>query len=282
MRIVSWNINSIRARLHRVEPWIERHSPDVVLLQETKCLDEAFPRASFEQLGYRVVTSGATSRLSGYNGVAIASRVGLSQVRQGFPAAHQAALQARAEDDWNPSWVHEPRMLTARCGGVRVTSVYAPNGRSVDHPHFRYKLAWFETLGEWMGEPGRSVALVAGDMNVAPADVDVWNPKGWRGRTHVSPAERKRISSILAAGWRDAWELGSAPGHPDGAGPDDPVRFTWWNYRPGCYVKDQGLRLDLAFASPVLARRIGAAWVDRDERGRDRPSDHSPLVLDLI
>jgi exodeoxyribonuclease-3 len=272
MRIVSWNINSIRARLHRIEAWLDRHQPDVLLLQETKCSDETFPRGPFESRGFDVAALGGTSRLSGYNGVAIASRVGMSSVQRGLPVEHTAALRARVEADWNPTWVDEPRLLTARCGGVRVSSVYAPNGRAVDHAHFRYKLAWIEALAAWMGEPGRSTALVAGDMNVAPEDVDVWNPKGWRGRTHVSPEERARVAQIITQGWRDAWAIacGAAP-----------VRFTWWNYRPGCYTKDQGLRIDLAFASPVLARRLTSAWVDRDERGRDRPSDHAPLVLDL-
>jgi exodeoxyribonuclease-3 len=301
MRIVSWNINSIRARLQRVEAWLDRYEPDVLLLQETKCSDEAFPRAPFAARGFEVAALGGASRLSGYNGVAIASRVGISAVQQGLPARHLAALRARVEPDWNPAWVDEPRMLTARCGGVRVSSVYAPNGRAVDHAHFRYKLAWFEALAAWMGTPGRSTALVAGDMNVAPTDEDVWNPKGWRGRTHVSPEERARVTAILSQGWLDAWETACGPAAvgrraarqrlgdrrdgggecSDGEAPAAPVRFTWWNYRPGCYTKDQGLRIDLAFASPLLARRLTGAWVDRAERGRDRPSDHAPLVLDL-
>ncbi|MEM9466689.1 MAG: exodeoxyribonuclease III [Actinomycetota bacterium] len=256
MRIATWNINSIRSRIDQVVGWAIDHDVDVVLLQETKCGDADFPFASFADAGYAVAHHGVDH----WNGVAIASRVGLDEVARGFAGPQSAPFD-------------EPRLVAATCGGIRVWSAYVPNGRALDDPHYLYKLVWLERLRAELDRAGAAdgQAVVAGDFNVAPADLDIYDPKRWRRRTHASAPERDGIRHLLELGLVDI----ARDHHPD------THEFTWWNYRPGQFEKDAGLRIDLALLSPATAARVTAVWVDRAARAHERPSDHAPLVLDL-
>jgi exodeoxyribonuclease-3 len=252
MRIVSWNVNSIRTRRDRVIDWLERHQPDIVLLQETKCVDDDLGKEAFEALGYEVAHWG----IDHWNGVAVLSRVGLHDVERGFPGVQRPPY-------------HEARLISASCGGLRVHSVYGPNGRELDDPHYLYKLVWLERLRATV-DPDVPT-LLAGDFNVAPADVDIYDPRRWRRRTHASPPERAAIDAILDRGFVDVTRIHlPAPG-----------TFTWWSYRPGQFERNQGLRIDLALCTPDVAERTTGVWIDTEERGGERPSDHAPLVLDL-
>ncbi|MGD9703889.1 MAG: exodeoxyribonuclease III [Acidimicrobiia bacterium] len=255
-RIVSWNVNSIRSRTEAIAGWIDRHDPDVVLLQETRCADPHFPFGVFESRGYAVAHHGANHR----NGVAIASRIGLDAVRRGFEPTGEAPFD-------------EARLISARCGGVRIHSVYVPNGRAVDDPHYVFKLAWLDHLrAELAADLGAGVpTIVAGDFNVAPADLDIYDPVQWRRRTHASPPERAAIAALEADGLVDVMRsLDPSPG-----------LYTWWNYRPGQFEKNRGLRIDLVLASAELVPHVRRVWVDVATRGDLRPSDHAPVVLDL-
>lgn len=254
-RIATWNVNSIRTRIDRVVAWMEANDPDVVLLQETKCSDAQFAdlAPAFEAAGYEVAHHGVDHR----NGVAIASRVGLCDVARGF-------------DGCNRFPYDEPRLITATCGGIRCQSVYVPNGRELDDPHYLYKLVWLERLRANV-DPSRPT-VCAGDFNVAPADIDIYDPVRWRRRTHASPPERAAIAALVDLGLRDVTrDLEPEPG-----------LYTWWSYRPGQFEANRGLRIDLALCSPDVADRVAAVRVDREERAGDRPSDHAPLVLDLV
>jgi exodeoxyribonuclease III len=247
-------VNSIRTRVDRVLAWLTTHEPDVVLLQETKCSDAQFAELapSFEAAGYEVAHHGVDHR----NGVAIASRLGLSEVARGFGGCNRSPYD-------------EPRLISATCGGVRCQSVYVPNGRELDDPHYLYKLVWLERL---RANVDASRPLVcAGDFNVAPADIDIYDPARWRRRTHASPPERAAIAALGDTGLRDV----TREHHPE------PHLYTWWSYRPGQFEANRGLRIDLALCSPQVADRVVDVWVDRDERAGDRPSDHAPLVVDL-
>ena len=256
MRIASWNVNSIRTRVDQTVAWSVANDADVVLLQETKCGDGDFPFAAFADAGYEVAHHGVDH----WNGVAIASRVGIDDVHRGFHGPQSPPFD-------------EPRLVAATCGGVRVWSVYVPNGRELDDPHYLYKLVWLERLRSELATTdavaGRSI--IAGDFNVAPADLDIYDPKRWRRRTHASPAERDGIRHLLELGFADIARDHHADTH----------EFTWWNYRPGQFEKDAGLRIDLALCSPSIAATVDRVWVDRAARAHERPSDHAPLVLDL-
>ncbi|MEM8706103.1 MAG: exodeoxyribonuclease III [Actinomycetota bacterium] len=256
MRIATWNINSIRTRVGQTVAWAVANDADVVLLQETKCGDADFPFEAFTDAGYEVAHHGVDH----WNGVAIASRTGLDDVQRGFHGPQSPPFD-------------EPRIIAATCGDVRVWSVYVPNGRELDDPHYLYKLVWLERLRAELALAGAADArsVVAGDFNVAPADQDVYDPKRWRRRTHASPPERDGIRSLLDLGLVDL----ARDRHPD------TPEFTWWNYRPGQFDKDHGLRIDLTLVSPAIADAATAVWVDRDARAHERPSDHAPLVLDL-
>ncbi len=256
MRVVSWNVNSIRSRTGHVARWIETHAPDVVALQETKCTDAAFPAEVFTDRGYEVVHHGRDH----WNGVAIASRVGLVDVLPGFPGPQRPPFD-------------EARVLSATCGGLRVVSLYVPNGRGLDDPHYLFKLVWLERL--------RSVAaaelaagaplLLLGDFNVAPTDRDIYDPVRWRRRTHASPPERAAVAALVDLGLVD----------PHRERDPGPGLFTWWGYRPGMFETDRGLRIDLALVAPSVAARVVDAWIDRGARAEPQPSDHAPVVLDL-
>jgi exodeoxyribonuclease-3 len=273
VRIATWNVNSLKARLEKVEWWLERATPDVLLLQETKLSDELTPVLPFSMAGYELLHHGEGR----WNGVAIASRVGLADVVTNFGDGSVRSSAAGtsvsvAEEDFDP--FDEARMVSAVCGGVRVVSVYAPNGRVVGSPFYAGKLAWFARLRRWLDEtqdPGAPL-LIGGDFNVAPADLDVWDPAAAHGGTHVSEPERAAFRTLLDWGLQDAWRARNPALR----------RFTWWDYRAGNFQRDEGMRIDHLLVTAPVAARVVAAEVDREARkGKPVPSDHAPLVLDL-
>jgi exodeoxyribonuclease-3 len=273
VRIATWNVNSLKARLEKVEWWLERAAPDVLLLQETKLSDDAAPVIAFEMAGYTLVHHGEGR----WNGVAIASRVGAADVVTNFgdgPVRSSAAGSdvSTAEEDFDP--FDEARMVSAICGGIRVVSLYAPNGRALATPFYDGKLAWFARLRRWLDEtqdPATPIVL-GGDLNVAPADEDVWDPEATHGSTHVSGPEREAFRALLAWGLTDVYR----------ARHDEPGRFTWWDYRAGNFQRNEGMRIDHLLATAPLATRVVAVEIDREARkGKPVPSDHAPLVMDV-
>jgi exodeoxyribonuclease-3 len=267
MRIATWNVNSLRARVDKVLWWLERARPDVLLMQETKLSDDDAPVDTFRNAGYEVAHHGEGR----WNGVAIASRVGIADVVPNFGEPRRAPRTADVGDD-EP--LAEARMVAAVCGGVRVVSLYAPNGRSVGSPFYEAKLVWYDRLARWLetaATPGDAL-LVGGDFNVAPADADVWDPAACHGGTHVSPAEREAFARLCRWGLTDAYR----------AHHTEPARFTWWDYRAGAFHKNEGMRIDHLLLTSGLAARVVWAEIDREARkGKPLPSDHTPLVVDL-
>ncbi|MBT0772653.1 exodeoxyribonuclease III [Kineosporia sp. J2-2] len=259
MRIATWNVNSMRARIDRAVAWLERSDVDVVAFQETKCKDEQFPTARFEEIGYQVAHLGHSQ----WNGVAIVSRVGIDDVERGFPGM----------PSWGDPPAAEARALGATCGGVRVWSLYVPNGRTLDDPHLVYKLEWLKALRaagqNWLtADPQAQIALV-GDWNVAPQDDDVWDMAAFEGSTHVSGPERDAFNGVVDAGYADVVR------------PHTPGAFTYWDYQQLRFPKRQGMRIDFALASPALASRVKTAVIDREERKGKGASDHAPVIVDL-
>ncbi|MET0154457.1 MAG: exodeoxyribonuclease III [Candidatus Binatia bacterium] len=267
MRIATWNVNSLKARLEKVMWWLERARPDVLLMQETKLADSDAPAGAFRDAGYELAHHGEGR----WNGVAIASRCGVDDVVTNFG---QPLGPARTPDAGDDEPLAEARMIAARCGGIRVVSLYAPNGRAVGSPFYDAKLAWFDRHTRWLGEaadPAEPLVL-GGDFNVAPEDIDVWDPRGCHGGTHVSPAEREAFARLCRWGLVDAYRLR----HPE------PGRYTWWDYRAGNFHKNFGMRIDHLLATRPLAERTVWAEIDREARkGKPLPSDHAPLVIDL-
>jgi exodeoxyribonuclease-3 len=266
VRIATWNVNSLKARLEKVTWWLERARPDVLLLQETKLPDREAPAAAFERLGYDLAHHGEGGR----NGVAIASRCGIEDVLRNFGVPLQPAHTDAGDDE--P--MAEARMIAARCGGVRVVSIYAPNGRVVGSVFYEAKLAWYDRLTRWLREAADASEplVVGGDFNVAPEDADVWDPRAAHGGTHVSPAERQAFAILVKWGLLDAYRLL----HPE------PGRYTWWDYRAGHFHKNFGMRIDHLLVSAPLKDRVVWAEIDREARkGKPIPSDHAPLVIDL-
>ncbi len=264
MRIATWNVNSVGARLPRLLQWLGTAEPDVLCLQELKAADVP---GEVLDLGYEAAVHG-TGR---WNGVAILSRVGLADVRQGL----------RDEPGYRPEdamlEATEPRAVGATCGGVRVWSVYVPNGRSPDHPHYAYKLAWLDALHATVAEELSSHErfAVLGDFNIAPTDADVWDPKAFATSTHVTEPERSRLAALRALGLTDVV--------PRAMKYDTP--YTYWDYRAGMFHKNQGMRIDLVYASAALAADVDDAYIDREARktgvkGTPAPSDHAPVVVD--
>ncbi len=256
MRIATWNVNSLKQRLPRLLPWLDQRRPEVVCLQETKLADAAFAELLGDELstrGYVVAAHGEAA----WNGVAILSRVGLDDVMRGLEGAPGFP---------NP----EARAVAATCGGIRVTSVYVPNGRTPESDHYHYKLAWLDSLRDAVAA-GPDAAVVCGDMNIAPTDEDVFDPEAYIGQTHVTPPERGALAELQALGLRDVvrdrW-------------PSERV-FTYWDYRAGMFHQDLGMRIDLILASGPVADRVQAAWVDRHARKGTGPSDHAPVIVDL-
>ena len=267
MRIATWNVNSLNARLEKVLWWLERAKPDVVLMQETKLADADAPVGIFRDAGYELAHHGEGR----WNGVAIASRRGIDGVITNFgEPLHQAATPDVADDE--P--LGEARMISALCDDTRVVSLYAPNGRVVDSPFYHAKLQWFDRLARWLAEAADPQAplVLGGDFNVAPEDIDVWDPRACHGGTHVSAAEREAFKRLCRWGLSDAYRLH----HPE------PGRYTWWDYRAGNFHKNFGMRIDhLLVTAPILERTRGAE-IDREARkGKPIPSDHAPLVIDL-
>jgi exodeoxyribonuclease-3 len=257
VRLATWNVNSAKAREPRLLGWLDERAPDVVCLQETKLSDEAFDEAfgaALAERGYAVAHHGEGR----WNGVAVLSRVGLDDVEEGLPGA--------------PGYPHqEARAVTATCAGVRVTSVYVPNGRDPEDPHYAYKLEWLAALRAHVeaGEPG--TAVVAGDFNIAPTDADVYDPAAYATSTHVTAPEREALAALEKTGLhdviRDRW-------------PDQRI-FTYWDYRGGAFHQDRGMRIDLVLAGASVAGRREAAWIDRQARKGTGPSDHAPVIVDL-
>ena len=267
MRIATWNVNSLKARLEKVTWWLARARPDVLLLQETKLADHDAPADPFRSAGYELAHHGEGR----WNGVAIASRCGIADVVTNFGQPLRPAKTADVGDD-EP--LAEARMIAATCGGVRVVCVYAPNGRSVDSPFYEAKLLWFDRLTRWLDETATPSAALAigGDFNVAPADVDVWDPQVCHGGTHVSPRERDAFKKLCDWGLVDTYRTQ----HPE------PERYTWWDYRAGNFHKNFGMRIDHLLATRAVAERMVWSEIDREARkGKPLPSDHTPLVIDL-
>jgi exodeoxyribonuclease-3 len=267
MRIATWNVNSLKARMERVFGWLERAEPDVLLMQETKLSDEDAPREEFARLGYELAHHGQGR----WNGVAIASRVGLSSVIQNF--GEPIALASNEEQgDEQPA--AEARMISAVCRGVRVVSLYAPNGRTLDSVFYAQKLVWFGRLARWCAEQrGLDIPLaLGGDFNVAPTDADVWDAEACHGGTHVSARERAAFTELLGLGLVDAYRARHSEAN----------RYSWWDYRAGSFHKNFGMRIDHVLVSASLAERIVAAEIDREARkGKPTPSDHAPVVVDF-
>ena len=267
MRIATWNVNSLKARLEKVLWWLERARPDVLLMQETKLADADAPAKTFGDAGYELAHHGEGR----WNGVAIASRRGISDVVTNFGEALRPAKTPDVGDD-EP--LAEARMIAATCGGVRIVCIYAPNGRTVGSPFYQAKLAWFDRLARWLAEAANAAAPLAigGDFNVAPADVDVWDPKACHGGTHVSPLEREAFGKLCRWGLSDAYRHL----HPE------PGRYTWWDYRAGNFHKNFGMRIDHLLATRPVVERTVWAEIDREARkGKPLPSDHAPIVIDI-
>lgn len=257
MRLATWNVNSAKQRLPRLLPWLDERRPDVVCLQETKLTDDAFTALLAEPLadrGYDVAVHGE----GGFNGVAILSRAGLDDVVTGLPGG--------------PGFPHqEARAVAATCGGLRIVSVYVPNGREPDSDHYRYKLDWLAALRDVVVSGDPATTAVLGDINIAPTDDDVFDPAAYEGHTHVTAPERAALAALQDAGLRDVvrdrW-------------PDARV-FSYWDYRAGMFHKDLGMRIDLVLAGDAVADRVRAAWIDRQARKGKGPSDHAPVMVDL-
>jgi exodeoxyribonuclease-3 len=261
MRLATWNVNSVRARLPRLLAWLTDVRPDVVCLQETKCPPETFPTPEVAELGYETVAHG----LGAWNGVAILSRVGLSDPSPGFRAEPGYAAEPGAIAET------EARAVAATCGGLRVWSVYVPNGRTPDSPHYTYKLAWLAALRSALAtEVGRPFVLT-GDFNVAPTDDDVWDPGLFVNSTHVTPAERAALADLRGLGLVDVVPRPLKGTHP----------YTYWDYRAGMFHQDKGMRIDLVYATADVAGRVADAYVDREARKGKLPSDHAPVVVDV-
>jgi exodeoxyribonuclease-3 len=273
MRIATWNVNSLKARLEAVERWLERAEPDILLLQETKLADDDVPEMLFRMAGYELLHHGEGR----WNGVAIASRVGMadpvvSNFGDGPVRLSRSAKDAPSADDFDP--LSEARMVSAVCGGVRVVSLYAPNGRLLDSSWYAGKLRWFERLAQWLeqaADPSEAL-LLGGDLNVTPTDDDVWDAAAVHGATHVSEPERAALARLREWGLLDLYRLRQPASD----------RFSWYDYRAGMFHKNMGMRIDLLYGTRPLADRVIWAEIDREARkGPPTPSDHAPVLVDL-
>jgi exodeoxyribonuclease-3 len=255
VKIATWNVNGIRARLDRVVAWLGSRQPDVLCLQEIKIEDDKFPKVEFEALGYRVETHGQKS----YNGVALLARHDLHHVQRDFADGGDADGQAR--------------LIVAMAAGVRVVSAYFPNGQQVGSDKYEFKLRWMERLRAMLDARGAASQdwALCGDFNVAPEDIDTHDPQLWNGKILCSSQEREALAAIRALGFVDALRV---------VRPSDQV-FTWWDYRMLAFPKNLGLRIDHVYVTPSLSDRVQAAEVDRNERKGKQTSDHAPLVITL-
>lgn len=253
MLVATWNVNSLKARMPRVEQWLAEAAPDVLCIQETKLADAAFPALTFEGLGYETVHHGQGQ----WNGVAICSRVGIEEPISGFAEGIEADPDAR--------------LVSATCGGIRVHSVYVPNGRSVGHDHYHYKLSWLQRLRAHLDATCAvdQPVIVAGDWNIIPTDIDVWDPDEFIGSTHVTPEERAALAEVVDFGLVDTFRR-----RYDGVG----GLFSYYDYTAGRFHKRQGMRIDYLLATPVLAEMSTLDLVDRNARKGTKPSDHAPVI----
>jgi exodeoxyribonuclease-3 len=261
MRIATWNVNSVRSRIDRVEALLARHQIDVLALQETKARDDQWPTMGLEAMGYDVATLGHNQ----WNGVAIVSRVGLEDVQHGFDGM----------PEYGDPLAAEARAIGATCNGVRVWSLYVPNGRAIGDPHLDYKLAWLEALrtaaAGWLAaDPDRQVALT-GDWNIAPRDEDVFDIAQFAKSTHVTPSERAAFQGVVDAGYADVVR----PLHPG------PEVYTYWDYYRQRFERNRGMRIDFVLGSPAFTARVRGAEIDREERAGKGASDHAPVIVDL-
>jgi exodeoxyribonuclease-3 len=254
MKIITWNVNSIRARLDRCRAYLEQQQPDVLCLQEVKVVDEDFPHEAFAGLSYHIETFGQRT----YNGVAILSREAPCDIVRGIPDG---------EDD------PQARLLAATIGGVRIINVYVPNGAEVNSDKFAYKLRWLQRLRAWLDQSAspESPLLICGDFNIAPEDRDVYDPESFRGRVHFHPEEHALLRKLCEFGVVDAFRLH----HEEGG------LYSWWDYRAGMFRRNRGLRIDLIYVTPPLVDRCTSVEIDRETRKGSKPSDHAPVVLQL-
>lgn len=259
MRIATWNVNSITARLPRVTEWLRTTGTDVLCLQETKVAADKFPVDAFGELGYEVVHHGQGR----WNGVAVISRVGIEDVERGFTG----------DPGFPDSETIEARALGATCGGVRVWSLYVPNGRAPDDPHYAYKLSWLSALSTHLAQQvsANTPLAVVGDFNIAPTDDDVWDPAKFVGATHVTDAERAAFDALKGLGLQDVLPRALKGDHP----------YTYWDYRDGAFHRGMGMRIDFVLANSALRAAVTDAYVDREARKGKGPSDHAPVVVDL-
>ena len=272
MRIATWNVNSLKARMEAVELWLQRAQPDVLLMQETKLSDDDAPEMPFRMAGYELLHHGEGR----WNGVAIASKVGIEEPITNFGdgpvRASRSTKDAPTADDFDPQT--EARMVSAVCGGIRVASLYAPNGRELDSPWYEGKLRWFDRLAGWVDEIARptDAVLLGGDLNITPSDEDVWDAAAAHGATHVSEPERAKLAALRDWGLVDTYRLHQP----------DKDRFSWYDYRAGAFHKNMGMRIDLLYGTRSVADRVVWAEIDREARkGPPTPSDHAPVLIDL-
>lgn len=266
MRVATWNVNSLKVRLERVEEWLGYANVDVLCLQETKLSDSAFPSMAFEALGYSSVHFGHGQ----WNGVAILSRVGIENVINGFS---DAVVGSGQPDEYVAGVLNEARMITADCGGVTITSVYVPNGRTIDDPHYVAKLEWLARLREHyvcISSPQKPVVL-CGDFNIAPDDRDVWDPNKFKDSTHVTPAERNRLFELESWGFTDLFRAKYSQDR----------LYTYWDYRAGDFHQHRGMRIDLVFGTAPIVSGLQWAFVDRNARKGKLPSDHTPVIVEF-
>lgn len=255
MLIATWNVNSLKARLERVTQWVGENQPDVLCMQETKMKDEVFPALTFAELGYESAHFGQGQ----WNGVAIISKVGLTDVVTNF-------AKPVAPDN-------EARIITATCGGVKVVSVYVPNGRSLEDDHYKYKLQWMNKLRQHLDSIAKpdDRLVVGGDFNIAPTDDDVWDVTKFEGATHVSAPERQVFADLCAWGLADSFRVLNP----------EPKVFSWWDYRNGSFHKGEGMRIDFLLATKSLMSQVVSSKIDRNARKGEKPSDHVPVTITL-
>ncbi len=254
MKVVTWNVNSIHARLDNVLNWVEANDPDILLLQETKVVDQEFPIDDFGDLGYDCVFTGERS----YNGVAICAKDEIHEVKKNLPGDGPEA---------------QKRLIAGRIGQLRVASVYVPNGQALDSDKYPFKLEWLARLRAYLPELTRPDLpfLISGDYNIAPADLDVWDTKAMVGSTHVSPPERAALAALQEFGLVDAFRLLEP----------NKRQYSWWDYRAGCFQRDVGLRIDLHLVSQALVPRVRRVTIDTQARAEEKASDHAPVILEL-
>lgn len=265
--MATWNVNSIRTRVEQVTNWIIDNDIDVLLIQETKCKDEQFPALMFASHGYEIATCGYNQ----WNGVAIASRIGLDQVKTNFP--NQPGFSKDTAMDNPPI---EARAIFATCGSLEVASLYVPNGRGLDDPHYNYKLDWLTKLAKEVERKNQAnpqrLAVYGGDWNVAPLDEDVWDPEFFRDKTHTSIPERKAFQQFLNIGLHDTVRRYT----------DEKIKYTYWDYTQLRFQKNEGMRIDFLLTTEQLDQRVTTAFIDKKTRYGKGVSDHVPVAIEIV